>query len=212
MPNLKEVLTDSNSMGERNDCAVIATANVLDIPYREAHALLAKHGRRRRCGTKLRITVAVLKERAVTYKENEGLYAMSNTYLPGTFVINHRAPQPTVAQFLRRLPKTGRFFLTCTTHAFAYVNGQLLDNIYGSKMRARMRYCAEIGLNQPVQHVEVAPAVPVQAPKPQPATLEARPKFNPIKAELAQLTAELGQPGANLSAIFERIKILQAKL
>lgn len=50
----------------------------------------------------------------------------------------------TVASFVRTLPKKGRFYLGCTTHAFAVVDGVVLDNLYRPKMRATMYMAYEI--------------------------------------------------------------------
>jgi hypothetical protein len=133
-------------MLEHNDCAVVATANVLDIPYSEAHALLRKHGRRNRRGTKWNITKKALESR-VTIKEHIIGVPMSNM---GFFRATRRQ-YPTVAQYLHKLPKTGNFLLASTTHAFAYVNGELRDNIEGGKMRARMARCVEVITEKPVE-------------------------------------------------------------
>jgi hypothetical protein len=57
---------------------------------------------------------------------------------------------PTVAEYLRRLPEQGRFYLASTTHAFAYVDGVLYDNIKGGKMRARMARAVEVKQAMPL--------------------------------------------------------------
>jgi hypothetical protein len=216
MPSLKDILTDPKRTGEHNDCAVVATANVLGIPYAEAHALLHRYGRRNRCGTRLRITRAALESRAKVI-ERVISTPMSKSYFG---FAPRRAAYPTVAQFLRKLPKTGRYFLCSTTHAFAYVDGKLLDNIDGGKMRARMNRCFEvIPVDQRItvmpsirELAAITPSAPVQAPKPQPEAIDTRPKFNPLKAELERLTAELSKPGADLNQIFERIKALESRM
>jgi hypothetical protein len=209
MSTLKDILTDPKRNFEHNDCAVVATANVLDIPYAEAHALLHRYGRRNRCGTKVRTTKAALESRAKVVEHVIGTPM-------GNMSFFRSRSYPTVAQFLRKLPKTGRYLLCSTTHGFAYVDGKLLDNIYGGKMRARMARCFEVVLlNQTAtvpQVAVVAPQPPVQAPKPQPVVVDDRPKFNPLKAELERLKAELAQPGANLAEVFEKIKALQARM
>ena len=146
MPTLKDILTDPLRTREHNDCAVVATANVLDVPYIEAHALLGRHGRRNRCGTKALVAKAALETRAKVVEHVIGS-PLNNM----SFFRVSRASLPTVAQYLRRLPKTGRYFLCSTTHAFAYVDGVLRDNIEGGKMRARMARCYEVILPQPVE-------------------------------------------------------------
>lgn len=141
-----DIVKAPERMLEHNDCAVVATANVLDIPYSEAHALLRKHGRRNRKGTKWSITKKALESR-VTIKEHVIYEPKSNM----AFFRVIRRNLPTVAQYLRNLPKTGNFLLASTTHAFAYVNGELRDNIEGGKMRARMARCVEVITEKPVE-------------------------------------------------------------
>lgn len=136
MPTLKDIVEAPERLHEDNDCAVVAVANVLDIPYAEAHALLKQKGRRNRCGTRVSITLAALNSKA-TIKQRGIPINFSASF-------RRRANIPTVAQFLRALPKSGRFLLASTTHAFAYVDGVLKDNIEGGKMRARMARCYEV--------------------------------------------------------------------
>jgi hypothetical protein len=141
-----DIVKAPERMLEHNDCAVVATANVLDIPYSEAHALLRKHGRRNRKGTKWSITKKALESRA-SIREHLISVPMSNMgYFRAT-----RRQYPTVAQYLHKLPKIGNFLLASTTHAFAYVDGELRDNIEGGKMRARMAKCLEVIKPEPVK-------------------------------------------------------------
>ena len=210
MPTLKDVLTDPLRDSEHNDCGVVASANVLNITYAEAHALLRKHGRRNRCGTKITTIRKALAAASLSMVER----IIGSPIISSVVYFRRSAcSMPTVAQYLRTLPKKGRFFLTSTTHGFAYINGEVMDNIPGSRMRARMHYCFEVTLKgQAAQQVIVETQKAVGAPKPQPVVVDNRPKFNPLKAELERLKAELQQPGADLAAISQRISELQARL
>lgn len=123
---------------EYNDCSVVATANVLHIPYSDAHALLASFGRRPRRGTKTSVTLAALQSRA-TVKDISPVYNWRF----------HKLSLPTLAQFLPRLPKTGRFFITASHHAMAYVDGQFLDNLSHPKSRGRVYRCLQVTLPEP---------------------------------------------------------------
>ncbi|VVB52094.1 Uncharacterised protein [uncultured archaeon] len=136
MPTLKDILDSPLRSRENNDCAVVATAVVLNITYEDAHTLLRKNGRRTRCGTRVSISRAALESRAKVIEHAIGS--------PMSFFSHPN--RPTAAQYLRKLPKTGRYWLASTTHAFAYVDGELRDNITGGKMRARMHRCFEIVL------------------------------------------------------------------
>lgn len=132
---------------EHNDCSVVALANVMGIPYTESHERLRMKGRRRRHGTRFSIAVEALRQ-----LKSEG--KVTEIVERGDIVARYQSNMqfysrlhfPTVAEYLRRLPKTGRFYLACTTHAFAYVDGVLYDNIEGGKMRARMKRAIEVRL------------------------------------------------------------------
>lgn len=56
-----ELRKEANELNEKNDCSVRAVAIVSGLPYKEVHALFAKHGRRRRKGTPSHITRTVLR-------------------------------------------------------------------------------------------------------------------------------------------------------
>lgn len=141
-----DIISAPERLLEHNDCAVVATANVLDIPYPEAHALLKRHGRRNRKGTKWSITKQAVESRTKVL-EHVISVLMSNM---GYFRASRRQ-YPTVAQYLNKLPKKGRYLLASTTHAFAFVDGELRDNIDGGKMRARMARCLEVIIPEPAK-------------------------------------------------------------
>jgi len=146
---------------ETNDCTVIALAHVLGCQYSEAHKALADVGRRPRKGiTNYAINEALnrlLLHKRVSYVKytevkttrpsfERGILVQSATGWKRPFYRRPRRQGTTVAQFLRSLPKIGRFYLTSTSHAFAYVDGKLLDNLNNSKLRALMASCWEVKL------------------------------------------------------------------
>lgn len=146
--------------GETNDCAVVALAHAAGIPYRDAHAAYAQAGRRPRRGTKkfllLRGIQYALENRGMTVKPlpvpltsfvREDVVLRSFYTRSGRVARVRRTRRVggvTVAQFLRTLPKRGRFFLGSTTHAFAVVDGVRYDNQSRPVMRAKMSVAYEI--------------------------------------------------------------------
>lgn len=137
---MKNAAHDPARVGERNDCAVVATANVLGIPYSDAHDLLAKYGRKIRQGTKDYVSEGALQEAAATCTtERPSVPAVSTGFF-------NRTNRPTVAQLERSLPKDQRFWISAGGHAFAYVNGVHLDNLSEPRMRSRVKYFHRITL------------------------------------------------------------------
>jgi hypothetical protein len=53
---------DSIALGEKRDCAVIATAVVTGVSYKEAHRALSANGRKDRDGTEMRITTRAIED------------------------------------------------------------------------------------------------------------------------------------------------------
>jgi hypothetical protein len=146
-------------LGETNDCGVIGLANATGLSYVDIHSRLRAKGRRNRRGTKVHMVSAVLAD-----LKAEGIVTEFKSVLIGSGVSYMlRAQRQTVAGFLRTLPRTGRFFLCCTTHAFAYVNGEMFDNIQGGKQRARMQVALQVTMAG-----QVAPPPAVVAPQPKP--------------------------------------------
>lgn len=142
--------------GETNDCAVVGLANATGMSYKEIHERLRLKGRRFRRGTKVHMVSAVLAD-----LKAEGIVTEFKSVLSqGGMAYVLRSQRQTVAGFIRTLPRTGRFFLCCTTHAFAYVNGEMFDNIEGGKQRARMQIALQVTMAG-----QVAPPPAVVAPK-----------------------------------------------
>ena len=56
MSNLYSSTIAARPSGEKNDCAVVALSIFLEVPYAEAHKVLAENGRKPRKGTKRETT------------------------------------------------------------------------------------------------------------------------------------------------------------
>lgn len=109
---------------EHNDCTVRALANASGMDYFDAHNLLSKHGRKKRCGAKFT--------------------TMHKAYDEAGFVLNSVHGTTGQAKFVSRitqreaeagitlgkiLPKLafGEYIVNVTGHAVAVVNGKLID-------------------------------------------------------------------------------------
>lgn len=157
---------------ERNDCTVVALAHAADIPYAEAHKLAASAGRRIKHGmrrdaikTMLRNLdisgMATVRQLPLEEPVRKSVHRIATQSPWGVFRRTRRPRRTgvTVAQFIRTLPCRGRFYLNCTTHAFAYVDGVVMDNLERPLTRAVMFLAYEIT-------PKVAQVLPVPAPAP----------------------------------------------
>lgn len=155
---------------ETNDCTVRALANSTGLSYKESHRLTAIAGRKPHHGmdkTKLdKLMVELAKGGRYTVNE---LLVPQATVVPGRFVSRgygsirrvrrQRVGGISVNEFLWRLPKTGTFYLCCTTHAFAVVDGVLRDPRQLS--RAKMASAWQITQVYPQTLPVPAPVAPV---------------------------------------------------
>jgi hypothetical protein len=122
--------------GEENDCTVRALANVLGMPYKLSHGILAKAGRKPRHGM-------VVSDWQPVY-ERLGLKLLSvhgNT--KGARFVSHkynieRQAGITLEKMLPRL-QHGRYVLKVRGHVLAVVEGKVLDyghNLAGTRVAA----------------------------------------------------------------------------
>lgn len=96
-------------MGEDRDCTVVSLAQVLEIPYREAHSIMRLHaGRVNGRGSHMG---PVSDAYPAALKRVSGLPMRSIT----------------LAEFCR-VHNTGRYWVEVTGHALAVVNGKILDH------------------------------------------------------------------------------------
>jgi len=112
---------------EHMDCTVHATAIAAQIPYFEAHQLLARFGRRPRRGVKYRDFIA--------WAMSPTGYSITGTKIErgpcgkiGAYRVQRVAlDKPvTLAQFLKDFPN-GRFVVRKSGHVFAVIDGQQFD-------------------------------------------------------------------------------------
>lgn len=113
--------------GERNDCAVRALMTVTGSTYREAHAAIQQAtGRRNGKGTPTYPLTMMLDDRkgllGCTFERVVGDRGPA-----GTFIKGYPAPKAgTLARFIRENP-VGVFYVCKSGHAFAIVDGVLVD-------------------------------------------------------------------------------------
>ena len=124
----------SRIFGEAKDCAVMAVAMALDMPYDEAHALLRKYGRRNGTGTPFNgVTLPAILSTGHRLQK-----------------VDHKNIGATTRTFLRNCGP-GRFLVRTkhynSLHIYAIVNGECNEpkkwshNKNGYKMKY---YCARI--------------------------------------------------------------------
>jgi hypothetical protein len=105
----EKIQKDSNSLDEKNDCAVKAVAIVANHPYKYTHRLFAAAGRKSKRATSFYITQKVLKSLGCHIKR--------------TTRFNAR----TVRTLERQLPTKGRFLIRTKDHILAVIDGKIID-------------------------------------------------------------------------------------
>jgi hypothetical protein len=121
-----KLFIDSYKEGERLDCTVLALAAVAELPYADAHKLLASAGRVRRKGFRLfgwldsqfhihGVDPGFGKYRAVPVRMYEDI---------------------TLAKVLRDFPR-GRFLARQRKHAFAIIDGKAWNANGGNRVRVK---------------------------------------------------------------------------
>jgi len=135
---------------ERRDCVVCALSNATGIGYVKAHDMLKQNGRRDRRGTRTYITTATIEQgarlnlwsfRRVDVNKREPTKSEAFSYRFYGRRVNTR---PTVASFIRSLPRTGRFIMAAAAHAFCYIDGKIVDSNSTPVVRGRVLWCYEI--------------------------------------------------------------------
>lgn len=129
---------DSSSMGEYNDCAVVAVTIACNVPYADAHKVLAGLGRKKRRGTYRTDTMAAVQKfgyRARSWSREE-MQAVIASY-PGT----HSKLKGITSHHLRRFPESwkekaaGTLLLFSSRHVLAVKAGQVMDWSVNSALR-----------------------------------------------------------------------------
>lgn len=118
----KTVWDESSKMRESGDCTVKALALAAKIPYIEAHTALSLRGRkyRRGCSTAVQVVQAA----------SDLGYKME--YIPNLIQPNGSRYTP---KTIGRVLAKGRYIVRSQGHAFAVVNGNVLDWTNGRKHR-----------------------------------------------------------------------------
>ncbi|SRR5216683_777123 len=137
---------------ETNDCTVVALAHAACISYEKAHEFARQAGRKSRRGMKRDDIRTMLRNLDISGKATTREIRIAQPTRPSTYLMSrgavcYRRPRRegiSVASFIRTLPKKGRFYLGCTTHAFAYVDGVVMDNLERPKSRATMYLAYEV--------------------------------------------------------------------
>ena len=118
------------SYDERNDCTVAALASAAGMPYREAHAILKKAGRKARKGFKLRLWLdnqcAIARMKGTTVR-------LGNYNVMRVRFLDYGSTI-TLAKFLRDFPK-GRFLVRKAHHVFTVIDGRVSNLSTGARTR-----------------------------------------------------------------------------
>lgn len=114
---------------EANDCTVRALANAYAMPYKLAHRIMAKHGRKPKAG------LHPAKTHEALTRMGFSLLGVYGTTKKARFLARVLDCQPksgiTLATLLSSIG-LGRYVVTIRGHALAIVNGEVLD--YGNNL------------------------------------------------------------------------------
>lgn len=114
--NWGDYRAERERMGETNDCTVVSLAQVLEIPYGEAHGIMRAHGRQHRRGMHM--------------------WPVADSYPSVLSMVKGLAiDEISLAEFCRA-HSVGRYWVEVTGHALAVVNGKILD--HSRKVRRRV--------------------------------------------------------------------------
>lgn len=121
---------------EANDCTVRALANALGIPYKLAHKIMAKAGRKDGSGVHVTAWHPVYERLGITL---QSIHGSTN----GAKYLEHMTKRQrqdgiTLERLLPRLGN-GRYIIKIRGHVLAVVNGKVLDygnNQAGSRVQA----------------------------------------------------------------------------
>lgn len=120
---------------ECKDCTVRALANAADIPYLEAHQIMKDHGRLHQNGTLPHQWGPAYTKNGFVVNAIHGITKLAK-FTENKFVqlgISFQKESGTsLKKFLYENP-TGSFILVNKNHAFAVVDGELIDSGYGLK-------------------------------------------------------------------------------
>lgn len=123
------------NLKETNDCTVRALANAKNIPYETAHETLLKHGRKARRGAIISTTHKAYTEQGFICTGVFGTTqraSIQKVYVPSRALHKNGI---TLGKLLPTL-SNGRYIVMVTGHAFAVVNGQVIDQSRNSSNKS----------------------------------------------------------------------------
>ena len=111
---------------EANDCTVRALANAYGMPYKLAHRIMGKAGRKQGKGPKLDIMHKTYTRLGF---EIDRIHGETNAarYLWKYLAVGHTKYRGTTLGSILPLLSIGRFIVLIRGHVFAVVNGEVLD-------------------------------------------------------------------------------------
>lgn len=123
--------------GDKAFCSIIAVAAITNQPVQKIQSLMAKHGRKFRCGTKRETTEAVLVE--LGYKVTKRNYIWISNKIMNRYPERHQSLMSITSHHPRRFPSAwvGQpdMLMFGAKHVAAYVDGVVCDWTIKHSMR-----------------------------------------------------------------------------
>ena len=120
-------------VGECKDCTVRALANAADIPYLDAHQIMKDHGRISKNGTLPHQWGPAYLKNGFVVNAIHGvtkLAKFTSSKFTQLGIAFQNESGTSLKKFLYENP-TGSFILVNKNHAFAVVDGEIIDNAFG---------------------------------------------------------------------------------
>ena len=122
---IKSIAKGATNTNETKDCTVRALANATGMPYKDAHALLKKAGRKDKEGARLPVVLNAFEELDI-----KPVYISSNTK-DGRYLCRYYDwTKPNQGMSLGKAVKTftkGKYIALVNCHVVALVDGNLID-------------------------------------------------------------------------------------
>jgi hypothetical protein len=117
--------------GEYSDCAVCAVSNATGLPYEKVHDVFKFYGRRDRKSTETRICIKAYLALGLFPL---GTFGTTLSAKVESFIFENLGcaapinPGISIKSFMKKYP-TGRYVCVSSNHAFAIVDGALVDGV-----------------------------------------------------------------------------------
>lgn len=122
---IKSISKGAINTNEAKDCTNRALANATGMPYKDAHALLKKVGRKDKEGARLSVVLDAFEELSI-----KPVYISSNTengrYLCGYYGWTNPNKGMSLGKAVKTFTK-GKYIALVNCHAVALVDGHLID-------------------------------------------------------------------------------------